>query len=84
MMLFVMTVSAQNGPVNMWEGTIELPTYKVNPPEKAPLFERDFVKRFFKSLNIITKKFFKFIRIFLLIFFFYLLPIFIVLSIFVR
>lgn len=33
---------AQNGPVKIWEGTIDLPTYRVNAPEKAPLFERDF------------------------------------------
>ena len=33
---------SQNGPVKMWEGTIELPTYRVNAPEKAPLFQRDF------------------------------------------
>ena len=33
---------AQNGPVKMWEGTIEVPTYRVKAPEKAPLFERDF------------------------------------------
>ena len=36
------SASAQNGPVRCWEGTIELPTYRVAPPEKAPLFERDF------------------------------------------
>lgn len=36
------TMQAQNGPVKMWEGTIDLPTYRVNAPEKAPLFERDF------------------------------------------
>ena len=35
-------VSAKNGPVKAWEGTIDLPTYIVNAPEKAPLFERDF------------------------------------------
>jgi tetratricopeptide (TPR) repeat protein len=35
-------IHAQNGQVSMWEGSISLPTYKVNPPEKAPLFERDF------------------------------------------
>ena len=35
-------ISAKSGPVKVWEGTIELPTYRVNPPEKAPLFERDF------------------------------------------
>ena len=35
-------VMAQNGPVKAWEGTIELPTYRVAAPEKAPLFERDF------------------------------------------
>lgn len=33
---------AQNGPVKMWEGVEKLPTYRVNDPEKAPLFERDF------------------------------------------
>ena len=33
---------SQNGPVKMWEGTIDLPTYRVNAPEKAPLFQRDF------------------------------------------
>jgi tetratricopeptide (TPR) repeat protein len=37
-----MLAAAQNGPVKMWEGTIDLPTYRVNTPEKAPLFERDF------------------------------------------
>lgn len=37
-----MLAAAQNGPVKMWEGTIDLPTYRVNAPEKAPLFERDF------------------------------------------
>lgn len=35
-------LSAQNGPVRMWEGVENLPTYRVNAPEKAPLFERDF------------------------------------------
>ena len=35
-------VYAQNGPVKMWEGTIDLPTYRVDAPERAPLFERDF------------------------------------------
>ena len=37
-----LTASAQNGPVKMWEGVENLPTYRVNAPEKAPLFERDF------------------------------------------
>lgn len=36
------TTGVQHGPVKMWEGTVELPTYRVNAPEKAPLFERDF------------------------------------------
>jgi len=42
--LFVTSVClhAQNGPVKMWEGVENLPTYRVNAPEKAPLFERDF------------------------------------------
>ena len=40
--LITISAAAQNGPVKMWEGTIELPTYRVNAPEKAPLFERDF------------------------------------------
>ena len=35
-------LGAQNGPVKCWEGTIDLPTYRVAAPEKAPLFERDF------------------------------------------
>ena len=33
---------AQNGPVKIWEGVENLPTYRVNAPEQAPLFERDF------------------------------------------
>ena len=37
-----LTASAQNGPVKMWEGVENLPTYRVNAPERAPLFERDF------------------------------------------
>ncbi len=41
-LLAAASVFAQNGPVKMWEGTIDLPTYRVNAPEKAPLFERDF------------------------------------------
>ena len=40
--LLAFSAAAQNGPVKMWEGTIDLPTYRVNAPEKAPLFERDF------------------------------------------
>lgn len=40
--LSTVAVKAQNSPVKMWEGTITLPTYRVNAPEKAPLFERDF------------------------------------------
>lgn len=35
------TASAQ-GAVKAWEGTIDLPTYRVAAPEKAPLFARDF------------------------------------------
>ena len=37
-----LAASAQNGPVRMWEGVETLPTYRVNAPEQAPLFERDF------------------------------------------
>lgn len=37
-----LTLSAQNGPVRIWEEMVELPTYRVAAPEKAPLFERDF------------------------------------------
>ena len=40
--LSTIMVSAKNGPVKMWEGTIDLPTYRVDAPERAPLFERDF------------------------------------------
>ena len=42
MLLSGLALSAQNGPVKMWEGVETLPTYRVNAPEKAPLFERDF------------------------------------------
>ena len=41
-LLAALTALAQNGPVKMWEGYENLPTYRVNAPEKAPLFERDF------------------------------------------
>ena len=41
-MLSAIAANAKNGPVRMWKGTIILPTYRVNAPEKAPLFERDF------------------------------------------
>ena len=41
-LLASLALSAQNGPVRMWEGVENLPTYRVNAPEKAPLFERDF------------------------------------------
>lgn len=41
-LISTLAVQAQNGPVKMWEGTIDLPTYRVSAPEKAPLFERDF------------------------------------------
>ena len=41
-LLIALTAMAQNGPVKMWEGYENLPTYRVNAPEKAPLFERDF------------------------------------------
>ena len=41
-LLASLSLSAQNGPVKMWEGVENLPTYRVNAPEKAPLFERDF------------------------------------------
>ena len=40
--LAALGMAAQNGPVRIWEGTIDLPTYRVNAPEKAPLFARDF------------------------------------------
>ena len=36
------SAGARNGEVKMREGTITLPAYRVNAPEKAPLFERDF------------------------------------------
>lgn len=41
-LLSSLAMQAQNGPVKIWEGTIDLPTYRVNAPEKAPLFARDF------------------------------------------
>ena len=42
LLVATLSIAAQNGPVKMWEGVETLPTYKVNAPEKAPLFERDF------------------------------------------
>ena len=42
LLLAGLAASAQNGPVRMWEGVETLPTYRVNAPEQAPLFERDF------------------------------------------
>ncbi len=33
-------LSAQT-PVKVWEGTLEIPTYKLNPPETAPVFDCD-------------------------------------------
>lgn len=32
---------AQETPVKMWEGTIDIPTYLLDDPEVAPIFERD-------------------------------------------
>ena len=40
--LISISAMAQNGPVRISEGTIDIPTYRVSAPEKAPLFSRDF------------------------------------------
>lgn len=32
---------AAEGDVKAWEGTLTLPTYTLNAPEKAPIFQRD-------------------------------------------
>ena len=42
LMLASVGANAQQGEVKMWEGVENLPTYRVNAPEQAPLFERDF------------------------------------------
>ena len=43
LILLSVTISAfAENPVRMWEGTISIPTYRVNPPEKAPIFAQDF------------------------------------------
>lgn len=41
-LLGTVSVCAQNGEVKMCEGTLSIPAYRINAPEKAPLFERDF------------------------------------------
>ena len=33
-------VAGQEGPVKIWEGTLELPSYTVDAPETAPIFDR--------------------------------------------
>ena len=43
--LISISAMAQNGPVRISEGTIDIPTYRVSAPEKAPLFSRDFAIR---------------------------------------
>ena len=41
--LFFATISlSAETPVKVWEGTVSIPTYRVNPPEKAPIFAHDF------------------------------------------
>ena len=53
LMLVSLALSAQNGPVKMWEDLETLPTYRVNAPEKAPLFERDFAYQRSSSVTTI-------------------------------
>ena len=52
-MLVSLALSAPNGLVKMWEGVETLPTYRVNAPEKAPLFERDFAYQRSRSVTTI-------------------------------
>ena len=40
--LFAVIPAKAESPVRIWEGTISIPTYRVNPPEKAPMFAHDF------------------------------------------
>ena len=37
----IATASSAQEPVKAWEGTLELPTYLLDPAEKAPIFDRD-------------------------------------------
>ena len=53
LMLVSLALSAPNGLVKMWEGVETLPTYRVNAPEKAPLFERDFAYQRSRSVTTI-------------------------------
>lgn len=40
---FALGLKAQeNGGVKMWQGTLDLPTYLVDAPETAPIFDRDY------------------------------------------
>lgn len=34
--------ATENGQVKLWEGTLKLPTYQLNSPEAAPIFDRDY------------------------------------------
>ncbi len=39
--IIVLNTSAQDSSVKVWEGTLEIPTYKVGTPETAPIFDCD-------------------------------------------
>ncbi len=41
LLLFALNTSAQDSFVKVWEGTLEIPTYKLDPPETAPVFDCD-------------------------------------------
>lgn len=41
-LLLCIPLMSQNSPVKVWEGELTLPTYRVDAPEKAPMFARDF------------------------------------------
>lgn len=41
LLIFVFHTSAQIPSVRIWESTLEIPSYKLNPPEAAPIFDCD-------------------------------------------
>ena len=41
LLISVLNISAQDSTVKVWEGTLKIPTYLIDPPETAPIFDCD-------------------------------------------
>lgn len=41
LLIFIYNTSAQDSAVKIWESTLGIPTYKIDPPETAPIFDCD-------------------------------------------